>query len=216
MRSLRPFLFAGLLLTLAGTLVACPPSRGGGGGGDDEANGGGGGANGLFSFYNYGYGYVVGRLLVSRDDEDTCDLLDEYGYTYDEDYDFARATIYKGNDVDWPGLYSNLYDEDSDCYDLSGEDDLSEVHCLGGAANCTGEEDCDSSYDSSLRITSYTATRVVGTLTVDGTDVDFSVHNCGEVSYEGRSTVPVSSSTPPPSARDRAGAPRSAWGLRFR
>jgi len=199
-----------VLLAAALATTGCPPVRGGSGGG---GGGGGGGANGVFSWYSYGYGYSVGRLLVTRDDADDCDTVD--GYFYDDDYDYLRATLYKGEDVSWEGEYDDLYDESGACYGIS-EEDFPTIHCLGELTDCTGEEGCSSSYGAEFRISSYSDARVVGSATIEGETTAFSVHNCGESGYEGRSQpsgLPRAEGTSTVPAKRTI---QSAWGLRFK
>jgi hypothetical protein len=205
-RSLSPASILLLVLTVV-LMTACPPTRDRGGsrtGSSSDAEAG------VFSWYSYGYGYQIGRLLVTRDAGDTCDTN---GY-YDEDYDYLSASLYRGDSVDWEGEYFSIYDEGGPCYGLYGSD-MSSIHCFGSVIDCRGEDGgCSSGYDSTLRITSFGNSRVSGSATVEGRTTSFSVLNCGVLDeYEARSTIPEEEppADPPTSARIE-----SAWGLRFR
>ncbi len=170
---MRPVLPRLALVALALTLVGCPPVRGGGGDDDDNASAG---EHGVFLWQAYGYDYAIGQVLVTRDDEDTCGIVDGGYIAEDGDYDYARAIIYRGNDVGWVGEFFSTYDQDGPCYDIEG--DLNEIRCLGGAIDCRGEDDCTDSYEATFRITSFSDSTVAGTITIGGRETPLSVLNC--------------------------------------
>ena len=211
-----------LLLLLALSLTACGPLRSGNNNGDDDdttaaddddATEPDPGEPGLFAyqFSDYYDGYYIAYLSLPLESGFGCSDLGEGGYFYDSDYNYVGLYLYRGSDRSWEGSY----DSDCDLYDY----DYANLHCFGGAAYDNGNESYVDSGDS-LEIETYSDSQVVGEASIGGETYRFTVVNCGEYTYDGRSENSSDSTTPvaPAATVNRAykAARKGSWGLRFR
>jgi len=204
------FLFQ-IVLAFTLLIAACTPIRGGGGGGggdgdDDEEPG-------LFAYRYTDYydGYYYATLLLPLEDGYGCGNVDEYAYMYDSDYNFLRASVYRGSSKSWEGDYDYIYDSDCGMEDY----DYANLQCWYGEYSRDGDHVYVDAGDA-LSIDSFSSSNVRGQVRVGGDSYDFRVTNCGEYSYDDRGERSYDGAPPEEAASPRGTTRPASWKLRFR
>ena len=191
-----------LLLLLATSLLGCPPSR------EDSGDGQASSTALLLSVYYPSFQASAATVLIPREAGMDCELPG-YGLT-DDDEDFLSVSLVRGDLFEWPGSYApNGVGEDcssSGYYYYNFEDQ----RCLVGVSGLNSEgETVALNEDAVVRITSYSATQVSGSVQTSPSQIEyFSATNCGERAQYGYPDGSV-----PAPGREGAASP---WSLRFR
>jgi len=191
-----------LVWVLAAALLGCPPSR-------EDGDGGQGGSTALLlSVYYPSFQASAATLLIPREDGMDCELPG-YGLS-DDDEDFLSASLVRGEQFEWTGTYQpNGVGDDctsSGYYYYNFQDQRCLVSVSG--LNSQGEPVAINE-DAVLRISSYTETRVTGSVQTSAGQIEyFSATNCGERAQYGYPDGSV-----PAPGREGSGSP---WALRFR